>query len=321
MEAVAHYNLLERLGEGGLGDVFRARDTKVGRTVALKLLPPDLLADPAERLLFTQTVRAAMSLSHPSIATLFETGEHEGRSYLVYEFAAGSTLRQDTGGRPVNPRRALELAIQIADGLAEAHARDIVHSDLRPETIMVTAKGRAKILDFGLSAWTRGGVARRAAASSPDTLGDDTARVAPYLSPEQALGQKVDERSDVFSLAVVLYEMLTGRSPFEGASAAATVVNVIGTAPLPPSEVHPGVPSALDATMLRALSKELDRRYQSAAQFGAELRGISTVLDVRSAEREPVELPPLRTNRRSGAVWIVAVLAALAVAVWWLVQR
>ena len=164
--SVAHYNLLERIGEGVLGDVYRARDTKVGRTVALKLQrEPQPAGRRHERLV--DDARAAAKISHPNIATLFDVGYHEGRLYLAYEFVQGTTLRQQMEGRPMNPRHALDLAAQVADALAHAHAHGVVHKDLSPDTIIETAKGSAKVLDFGMSAWTRGGQTRALAAAAP----------------------------------------------------------------------------------------------------------------------------------------------------------
>jgi serine/threonine protein kinase len=309
-QSIAHYNLLEHLGTGGLGEVYRARDTKVGRTVALKLLPADERGEA-----FIAAVREASTLSHPNIATLFDAGEHAGRSYLVYEFISGVSLRQEMGGRAINPRRALELGVQIADGLAEAHSRDIVHGDLRPETIMVTAKGSAKVLDFGLSPWTSGGRARAAAATSPDALPPGALPVAPYLSPEQALGSPIDARSDLFSLGAVLYEMLTGRAAF--GPIASAVLNVIRLAPPAPSEINPQLPAELDAIVVRALSKDLDGRYQSAASFGAELRSVAAVLDLRAGEASPADLMPLDDEPRSrGWIFVLLLFAAFAAA-WW----
>jgi serine/threonine protein kinase len=310
-QSIAHYNLLEHLGAGGLGDVYRARDTKVGRTVALKLLPAEAPGVPARGEAFRAAVREAATLSHPNIATLFDAGEYAGRSYLVYEFVSGVSLRQEIGGRAVNPRRALELGIQIADALAEAHARDIVHGDIRPETIMVTAKGSAKVLDFGLSRWTSGGVARAAAASAPDGLPPDAPPVAPYLSPEQALGSPIDARSDLFSMGAALYEMLTGRVAFGPLDRA--VLNVIRITPPRPSEVNPQLPAELDGIVGRALSKDLDGRYQSAASFGAELRSVAAVLDLRAGEASPADLMPLDDEPASRG-WILVLLLILIVA-------
>jgi serine/threonine protein kinase len=313
-QSIAHYNLLEHLGAGGLGDVYRARDTKVGRTVALKLLPPEMRGAPRGEA-FAAAVREAATLSHPNIATLFDSGEIAGRTYLVYEFVSGVSLRQEMGGRAVNPRRALELGIQIADALAEAHSRDIVHGDLRPETIMVTAKGSAKILDCGLSPWTSGGQARAAAASAPDGLPPDAPPVAPYLSPEQALGSPIDARSDLFSLGAVLYEMLAGRAAFGPLNSA--VLNVIRLAPPRLSDVNPHLPAELDTIVGRALSKDLDGRYQSAASFGAELRSVAAVLDLRAGEPSPADLMPLDDEPASRGWLFVVLLFLVFAAAWW----
>lgn len=315
-ESVAHYNLLEHIGTGGLGDVYRARDTRVGRTVALKLLPPEPPGGERRTERFTEAVREAASLSHPNIATLFDAGEWGDRFYLAYEFVAGVSLRQEIGGRAVNPRRALELAIQIADALAEAHARDIIHGDLRPETIMVTAKGSAKVLDIGLAHWTRGGRARAAAAASPDRLAPDTSAVAPYLSPEQAIGSGIDARSDLFSLGAILYEMLTGRAAFAQAPSTSPVLNVIRVAPPKPSELNPSLPVELDAIISRALSKDIDGRYQSAASFGAELRSVAAVLDVRAGEESLGDLIPLDEDPPSRG-WVALLAIALVAVAWW----
>ena len=183
-ESIAHYNLLERIGAGGLGEVYRARDTKVGRTVALKVLRDDLSIEHEPG--FKAALQDAVTLSHPNIATLFDAGQFAGRSYLAYEFVSGVTLRQEIGGRAVNPRRALETAIQLADALADAHGRDIVHGDLRPETIMVTAKGSAKILDFGLAPWTKGGAARAQAVGRHGARIDVAIRVVQLVDEDQA---------------------------------------------------------------------------------------------------------------------------------------
>jgi serine/threonine-protein kinase len=322
-ESVAHYNLLERIGEGGLGEVYRARDTKVGRTVALKLPSPTLLSDVARRSRFMDDARAAMSLSHPNIATLFDAGEDRGRFYLAYEFAQGSTLRQQIGGRAMHVRQALEIAVQVADALAEAHSRGIMHTDVRPETVIVTAKGSSKVLDFGMAAWTRGGAARSRAAIDPESLTPEMLRVAAYLSPEQALGGAVDARTDVFSLALTVYEMLTGRNPFAASTASATLTNIVRKMPPPIRTLHPEVPAELDAILLRALAKDLDARQESAASFSAALRSISAVLDVRSGETSPGELLPLDDDDAGSSKWlVVAIVVLVAILVgWWMLRQ
>src|SRR5207237_1474961 len=248
---IAHYNLLEPIGHGGLGEVYRARDTRVGRTVALKILPAALVDDPARRDAVLDEARVAASLSHPNIATLFDVGDEDGRYYLAYEFAAGESLRDEMAGSAMNPRRALDLAVQLADAIADAHAHGIIHGDLRPDTVIVTAKGSAKILDFGLTRWTRGGVLRAEAAGAPDALPPDAVSVVAYLSPEQAIGGAVDARTDIFSLGTLTYEMITGRNPFAAATPGATVMKVIQGKVARASEVVSGVPKEIDEALMR----------------------------------------------------------------------
>src|SRR5579862_9465889 len=218
LETLGHYNVLDRIGAGGMGEVYRARDTRLGRTVAIKLLPAALAEDAERRDRLLKEARAAAALSHPNIAALYEIGEDAGRVFLVFEFVPGRTLDREIEGRPMNPRRALDLAAQIADALADAHAAGIVHRDIEPGNIIVTPKGRAKVLDFGLAKWTTGGAEREQAATTLATPAGTAMGTVAYMSPEQALGEPVDHRSDIFSLGVVVFEMLTGRRPFEGAT-------------------------------------------------------------------------------------------------------
>jgi serine/threonine protein kinase len=320
---IAHYNILDRMGEGGIGEVYRARDTKVGRTVALKLVSAAIAADPVRLARLLEAASAALALSHPNIATLWDVGQAEGFHYLAYEFAAGRRLRDESGGVPMNPRRALDLAIQIADGVADGHAHGVIHGDLRPDTIVVTTKGSAKILDFGLAPWTNGGEVRSRAARRADALPTDSVSVVAYLSPEQALGDTVDQRTDVFSLGTLAYELVTGRNPFAAATAADTVVNVIQGPIPPPSETNPGVPKDLDAVIARALTRDLGQRQQSAAALAAELRSVAAVLDVRSGDvqDEPSALLPIDESPDRQAAGLLAgaliAAAAAAAAVWW----
>src|SRR5688572_29996960 len=323
---IAHYNLLDRMGEGGIGEVFRARDTKVGRTVALKIVAPAIAGDPERLRLLLEDATAAAALSHPNIATLWDVGEAEGFTYLAYEHAVGRRLREEAGGVAMNPRRALDLAVQIADGVADGHSHGIVHGDLRPDTIVVTTKGSAKILDFGVAPWTHGGALRSRAARSADDLPPDAVPVLAYLSPEQALGDAVDQRTDVFTLGTLTYELVTGRNPFAAATAPATIVNVIQGAVPPPSQANPAVPKDLDAVIARALTRDLGERQQSAAALAAELRTVAAVLDVRSGDvHEPSALLPIddTPDRQAASLLTGALLAAAAAAaiVWWLLSR
>jgi len=325
-QTIAHYNLLERLGEGGIGEVYRARDTKVGRTVALKLIAPSIVTEPARLEKLLEDARAAAGLSHPNVATLWEVGEADGFHYLAYEFTSGHRLREESGGAALNPRRALDLAIQIADGVADAHAAGIIHGDLRPDTIVVTGKGNAKILDFGLAPWTRGGMARTRAAQWPDALPPEAIRVVSYMSPEEAIGSAVDGRTDVFSIGTLTYELVTGQNPFAAGTASDTIVNLIKGDITPPSQVNPAVPADLDAVVLKALSPDIASRQQSAAALAAELRTIAAVLDVRAGDTvEPSSTLQLdeSPDRNATGVTALALLAAglAAVGVWYWLSR
>lgn len=312
---IAHYNLLDKIGEGGLGEVFRARDTRVGRTVALKLFPTaaDAGACPAGLLADAQ---AAAAISHPNIATLFDVGHADGVCYLAYEYVAGAPLRASMSGGPMNPGRAFELAIQLADAIAELEASGLVHGDIRPETIAITAKGAAKLLDSGMSRWTRGGKTRHD-ASDPSSLPPDASVVVEYLSPEQAVGMEWNARGDIFSLATVLYEMLTGRNPFASPFPLDVVANVTGLEPPPVSPTAPGVPPDADRVLAKAMAKNVAYRYESAALFASELRGVrSKLADASSVEKDNRYVLPIddRADRLPPAVWI-AILGGIALLV------
>jgi serine/threonine-protein kinase len=327
MEAIGHYNLLERIGKGGLGDTYRARDTRVGRTVALKVISPEVAADPENRARLLDEARIAAELSHPNVSTLFDTGEADGHVYLAYEYAPGRPLREEMAGGAMNPRRALELAVQLADGVADAHAHGIIHGDLRPGTIIITPKGSAKILDFGFARWTRGGMLRSRAARDPDGLPPDAIKVLAYLSPEQALGGAIDSRTDVFSLGVLTFEMLTGRNPFAGDTPADTVVNVIQGRVPPVAELNASIPPEANAIVERALVRDLTQREQSAASLASGLRRVLDVLDDRPAipvgSSAILPLDERPDKAPAAALLIVALIAAVVAAgfVWWWLSR
>jgi serine/threonine protein kinase len=317
LEKLGRYNILDPLGAGGLGQVFRARDTSLGRTVAVKLLPPEIARDPARREALERDAAAAQSLSHPNIAALYELREDEGELFLVVEYVPGQTLTNVIAGRPLNPRRAVDLAIQIADALADAHAADAVHGDLKPDNIVVTPKGAAKILDFGLTAWTRGGAIRRAAARLDALDAAAVQRTVAYLAPEQAIGERIDARADIFAAGVILFEMLTGRQPFSGATTDAMVMEITRTRPGDVTALTAELPAELTPILARALSKSLDGRYESAATMAAELRGVAAMLDERaSAAAELMPPPGLAPRRRPVWPWIAVALLAAAAAAW-----
>lgn len=326
MTSIAHYNVLDPIGAGGIGEVLRARDTKVGRTVALKIVGPPVAGDPAALARLVEDATLATRLSHPNIAALWEVGEADGHTFLAYEFVAGRRLREEAGGVAMNPRRALDLAVQIADGVADAHAHDVIHGDLRPDTVMVTAKGSAKILDFGMAPWTKGGALRAAASRQPDALPVDAVPVLAYLSPEQAIGSAVDARTDVFSIGTIAYELATGRSPFAAATAEQTILNVIKAHATPASEINSAVPAELDQVLQRALAPDISVRQQSAAALAAELRSVAAVLDVRAGDADaPSSVLPIDDTPDKNAAKLLAgallTAAAAAGVVWWLLTR
>ena len=321
-ETLGHYKILDRVGAGGMGEVFRARDTRLGRTVAIKVIAADVAGDDDRRERFVRDARAAAALSHPNIAALYEIGEDQGQLFLVFEFVPGEPLSTVIAGRPLNLRRAVDFAIQIADALAEAHGEAIVHRDIKPANIIITPKDKTKILDFGLAAWTAGGAEREHGAH--DSTIQATKAATPlgtvaYMSPEQALGETVDHRTDIFSLGIVFFEMLTGRLPFAGATPTAMSLQIVQATAPPPSSVNRALPPEVDVIAGRALAKSLATRYESAATLAAELRSLAAILDVRSEVSEAAA-PALASSRRggSGLWWLIllVLLAALAAAAW-----
>ncbi len=318
-DTVGHYRLLDRIGTGGLGEVYRARDLRLGRTVAIKLLSPRLAADDPLGGAFRRDAMAAAALSHPGIATLFEVGTDEGRGFLVYEYVPGQTLRTLIASGPFNPKRAVGFAIQLADALAEANAHGVLHGDLKPDNVMVTPRGRAKLLDVGLARWTRGGVIRRHVDEHVARGSSAALNTLAYMSPEQVQGDQDDHRSDVFSLGAVLFEMLTGQSPFLRSTAAETVTGVMESAPVAPSSLNPNVPRSLDVVLGRVLSKASYARHGSAAALAEALRTVASRLEGRQA---PVARAGRTTSgwgvpRKGARLWLaLAVLAGLAATLW-----
>ena len=314
------FKLLEELEIGGIGRVYRARDTIHGRTVLIKVASEELSAVVTRRDRFLDAAHAAAGLSHPNIATLFDVCRPEDGPYLVFEFVTGETLDRVFAAGQMHVRTALEFGIQIADALAHAHAHELVHGDLKPENVKVNPKGHAKLLDVGLSAWTGGGRLRHPAAVGAVTDPGRALGTVSYFAPEQAAGEPADERADLFSLGVLLFEMLTGRSPFRKATLASTMTAVLDEQLPEPGQLNPDVPEELDAIVRRALAKSPDARYQSAASLGAELRGVAAMLDVRTGDREPPIAIGARSDRRRSWAPVVSLAAAavLLVAGWWM---
>jgi serine/threonine protein kinase len=316
IETLGSYKILDRIGVGRMGDLYRARDTRHGRTVAIRVLPASVSGDPARRERFLRDARATAALSHPNIATLYEVSEDGDQLFLVFDFVPGQPLKTVIGGRPMNPRRAIDLAGQTADALAEAHSLGIAHRDLKPDNIIVTVRGNAKLVDYGLAAWTSGGAEPGPSMKSAEA---DTTN-ALDLSPEQGSGDRGDDRADVFSLGVILFEMLTGRPPFSGDTGTALVPAMEAPA-LAPSAINPSLPPEIDAIIAKALARNPEQRYSSAATFAAELRSVTAILDIRSAANEHVPMPvAVRRRSWSATRWIVLALAAALAAAGWFIR-
>ena len=309
MRTISHYEILSPLGEGGMGVVYRAFDTRLGRPVALKLLHREQAVDHERKKRFIQEARAASGLNHPHIITIYEIGEEGEHDFIAMEYVAGRSLASLIARQRLSADESLKYAVQIADAMSAAHAAGILHRDLKPGNIMVTDQGRIKVLDFGLAKLIE-------SAANPDDLTDrDTTEsgigalvrteagvvlgTAAYMSPEQADGKPADARSDIFSFGVVLYEMVTGRRAFGGASRMATLAAILTKEPDPPSHVVPELSADLEKTIVRCLRKSPDRRWQSMADLKVALEDLREESDSRRLSRPPRggAIPPLVENR------------------------
>ncbi len=304
MTSLAHYKLGDQVSTDRLTDIYRANDTALGRTVTIRILRPEIAADTARRDALVAAARTALPLSHPNIAALFQVGEENGRYFFVFEHTPGETLRAAIAGNPLNLRRAVDLGVQLADALADAHGQLLIHGSLGPDSIVVTQKGRVKILGFGVPS-----IPPDRPIQSDGSLSADEVEC---LAPERVLGAGGDARADIFSLGCVLFEMLTGRQPFSAATASDTMVAILGRTPPPPSQANARVPEALDRVVERCLVKSVEGRADSAATIAADLREVAAGLE--ADERTDMPLPvPVRAPRRR-RTWLIAFLIALCLA-------
>ncbi|UCE21405.1 MAG: serine/threonine protein kinase, partial [Candidatus Aminicenantes bacterium] len=279
-KTISHYKILEKIGEGGMGVVYKAEDTKLKRIIALKFLPRELTRDQEARDRFMKEAQAAAALDHPHICTVHEIDEVDGNTFIAMAYIEGQSLKEKIEAGPLKINEAVEVALQVAEGLKEAHDKGITHRDIKPANIMLTEKGQAKIMDFGLAKLEWGADLTKTAT----ILG-----TIAYMSPEQARGERVDLRTDIWSLGCVLYEMLSGHRPFTSEQDQATIYSILNESPQPLTSLKKELPQELERTVNKCLEKDPDKRYQKAKEIIDDLNSLQIKLKSEKEGKQPTE--------------------------------